>query len=359
VTAEPAARERVVLEGRPTDVHFGLGLRATLQEEIAARLPRATRLVLVVDREVAKRWPPARTFPRGGVATVVVRIPAGEASKTRAVLARLQDRMLDLTRDDPVVAVGGGATLDVVGFAAATVRRGLPWIAVPTTVVAMADAAVGGKVAVNHPRGKNLLGGFHPPRLVLADVDFLSTLPDRDRVAGLAEVYKCGRVGDPVLLGTLRAGAPADQDAWIDALRRSVVVKARLVEVDERDVGPRRALNYGHTTGHPLETLLGNDRMRHGEAVAIGMGVAARIAVARGLLASGEATRQDEELRGLGLPTEVPPEVEPRDVLAVMDLDKKRRASGGRTFVLPSAPNGVIIAEDVTDDEVLAALRGP
>jgi 3-dehydroquinate synthase len=357
VSPAPAARERVVLEGRSTDVVLGAGVRRALADEVAARFPRASRRVLVVDRTVARLWSPARAFPwPDGGAPEVVRIPAGEAAKTRAVLGRLQDRLLDLTRDEPVIAVGGGAALDVAGFAAATARRGLPWIAVPTTVVAMADAAVGGKVAVNHPRGKNLLGCFHPPALVLADVELLSTLPPRDRVAGLAEVYKAARVGDPALTASLRAGAPEGDDAWVDALRRSVAVKARLVEADERDTGPRRALNYGHTFGHALETLLGPERMRHGEAVAIGMGLAARVAAARGLLPPEEVARQREDLRRLGLPTETPAAVDPAGVLATMDLDKKRRPGAGRTLVLPVGAHGVRVVEDATDAEVLAAL---
>jgi 3-dehydroquinate synthetase len=275
------------------------------------------------------------------------------------VLARLQDGMLHLTRDEPVVVVGGGATLDVGGFAAATARRGLPWVAVPTTVVGVADAAVGGKVAVNVPAGKNLLGTFHPPALVLADVHYLRTLSERDRVAGLAEVYKAGRVGDPRLLTLLRRGAPGGSEVWAEALLRSVSVKTRLVERDERDRGERRALNYGHTVGHALETLLGNRRMRHGEAVAIGMGVAARIAVARGLFSPEEARRQEEDLRRLGLPTAMPRGLSPRRILRTLSLDKKRVAGPRHAFVLPTGVTGVTVVEDVSDREVLVALTAP
>jgi 3-dehydroquinate synthase len=354
--APEAVTERVALSGSGTDVVLGAGTRRGLVARVRQRFPRARRLAVAVDANVARAWPPRRTLSGLNRDDLVLRVPGGEAAKTRAVLARLQDRLLDLLRDEPVVAVGGGAALDVVGFAAATTRRGLGWVAVPTTVVAMADAAVGGKVAVNHPRGKNLLGAFHPPVLVVADVDFLATLPARDVTAGLAEVWKAGRVGDPELVEALARGAPADAAAWVDALRRSVAVKARLVEADERDAGARRALNYGHTVGHALESHLGNDLLRHGEAVAIGMVVAARIACARGLVGERAEADQVEGLRALGLPVEVPAGVDVEALLERVRLDKKRRPGAAHTFALPTGDRGVAVVEDVTDEEVRSAL---
>ena len=225
----------MALPGRETEIRLGAGVRHALWDEVLARHPRASSVGLVVDPNVA---------PHGyvdhapeGLRVIEVEVPAGEAAKTREVLAALQDAWIGLRRDEPVVAVGGGAVLDVAGFAAATVRRGLPWVAVATTVVAMADAAVGGKVAINHERGKNLLGTFNPPSLVLSDVDTLATLAERDRTAGLAELHKCGWVGDPALLEMLADGPPSDDETWAACLARAVAVKARIVEDDERDLG--------------------------------------------------------------------------------------------------------------------------
>jgi len=347
-------REQVRLPGRETDIEVGSGIRARLWPALAARFPRAWRFGLVLDRRVAELWP--LEVPTVGPHPVITRVGPGEQAKTRRVLTRMQDRLLDLKRDEPVVVMGGGAVLDAAGFAAATVRRGLPWIALPTTVVGMADASVGGKVAVNHPRGKNLLGTFHPPVLVLADVDTLTTLLDRDRVAGLAEMYKVARIGDGDLLEDLRRCPPSDPLSWSEAIARAIAVKARVVEQDERDHGRRRALNYGHTIGHALERLLGPDAVRHGEAVAMGMGPAARIARGRGLVDADMCARQARDLERLGLPADVPTGIDREALLTHMGLDKKRRPGETHTFALPTGEIGIEIVEDVSEDEIREAL---
>jgi 3-dehydroquinate synthase len=222
VTPTPDVHLRVDLAGRPTDVVVGVGVLARFSEHVARRCPDARRFHHVWDTHVAAiagagRWDVRFVAPKGQTSLV----PTGEAAKDRPVHLRLEDDFLDagLTRDDAIVAVGGGATLDVAGFAAATVLRGLPWIAVPTSVVGQADAAVGGKTGVNHPRGKNLIGTFHPPALVVADVLTLATLPTRDRIAGLAEVWKAGVVDDPLLVETLaNEGMPTTDVGWVDAV---------------------------------------------------------------------------------------------------------------------------------------------
>jgi 3-dehydroquinate synthetase len=356
-TAE--ARLRVDLPDRPTDVVVGSGCLARFSELVAARLPRARRFHHVWDTHVAAiagsgRWEVRFVPPKGSTSLV----PAGEAAKERPVHLRLEDDFLDaaLTRDDAVIAVGGGAALDVAGFAAATVRRGIPWVAVPTSVVAMADAAVGGKTGVNHPRGKNLVGTFHAPALVVADVKTLATLSTRDKTAGLAEVWKAGVVGDPALVDRLDAGPPATDAAWVDTIARALAVKIRLVERDERDLGERRLLNYGHTVGHALEFLGGFKAHRHGEAIAIGMGVAAEVARRRGMVAPDLARAQDDVLSRLGLPVRVPATAITRRVLDAMRMDKKRRPGEPHTFVLPRRVGDAVVAEDVTDEEVSAAL---
>jgi len=346
--------ERVRVPGRETDVEVGWGIRGRLWPALAARFPTAWRFGLVLDRRVADLWPV--DVPPEGPRPIVVHAGPGEAAKTRRSLAHVQDRLLDLRREEPVVAVGGGALLDVAGFAAATVRRGLAWVALPTTVVGMADASVGGKVAVNHPRGKNLLGTFHPPVLVIADVDYLTTLLDRDRLAGLAEIYKAARVADGELLDRLRRGPPRDPSAWTDVLAHAIAVKARIVESDERDHGARRALNFGHTVGHALERLLGGEAIRHGEAVAMGMGVAARIARHRGLIDTDLCERQTEDLARLGLVAVLPPGLDREALLDAMSLDKKRRPGSVHTFVLPVDEVGMVVAEDVSEEEIRRAL---
>ena len=347
--------DRVCLPGRETGIRIGQGLREALWSSLGEGFPHARNVGLVVDANVARLW--ALPAPPDELAVCRVEVPAGEAAKTRAVLASIQDAFIDLRRDEAVVVVGGGATLDVGGFAAATVRRGLPWVAVPTTVIAMADASVGGKVAVNHPRGKNLLGTFHPPRLVLADVDYLSTLPERDVVSGLAEIYKCARIGDPDLLAKLQRGRPKDASDWMDALHRSVAVKARIVERDERDEGERRLLNYGHTLGHALERVLGPEAMRHGEAVAIGMHAAARVAVARGLLSPSAFERQAATLQRLGLPSDLPESSDRDQLWGALTLDKKRVSGARHTLVLPvDDGTEVRVFGDATDEELRTAL---
>ena len=353
---------------RPTEIRLGDGALAGLMPHVSGMFPRAGRVLFVFDAGVVPSierlgsWGAiidplgAADALKGRKATLF--LPGGEASKTREVHARIEDAILkaEFTRDDAVVAIGGGAVLDVAGYAAATARRGVPWVAVPTSVVAIADASVGGKTAINHPLGKNLLGAFHPPALVIADVRTLSTLPARDFAAGLAEVYKAGVIGDSSILATLRAGVPRAGAALVDLLARAIRVKITLVEADERDEGARRALNYGHTVGHALETAMGPDAMRHGEGVAIGMGVAAEIARARGRVPEGFVVRQDADLAAFGLPSRVPRSADGARVREIVQTDKKRRPGGAHTMVLPRSDGGVDVVEDVTTSELDAAL---
>lgn len=355
MTGPAPRRARVRLGERETDIRIGVGLYPALWSAVTAAFPLARRVGVAIDERVRGLWPPPAPPSRLEVQTFL--LPAGEAAKDRDVLASLQDCWIELRRDEPVVVIGGGAALDVGGFAAATVRRGIPWVAVPTSVVGMADASVGGKTAVNHPRGKNLLGTFHAPQLVLADVDLLATLASRDTAAGLAEIYKSGRVGDVGLLDVLRAGVPRDAAGWVEVIHRAVTVKARLVEADERDVGARRLLNYGHTIGHALETLLGNAALRHGEAVAIGMDIAAAIAEARNLLPAVERDRQVRDLSALQLDCAWPAGVSVDAVLAQIALDKKRVSGAQHTLVLPHGACGAEVHDDVTDAEIKAALH--
>lgn len=346
---------------RSTEVVVGSGVLGRLEALLDDLVPSGAPRLVAVDAGVAPvrihgRWA-GEWRPEPGT---TIEVPAGEAAKTRAVHARIEDAILahGIGRDGVVIAVGGGAVLDVVGFAAATVGRGVPWVAVPTSVVGQVDAGLGGKTAINHRRGKNLLGAFHPPLLLVADPTTLRTLPARDRIAGLAEVYKSGVVGDEQLLRLLaRRGGVTDDAWWLDVVARALAVKARLVTADERDTGPRRLLNYGHTVGHALETTLGNAAVRHGEAIAIGMGVAAQIARGRGLVDASFVDGQDAALERLGLPTRVPAAVAVGRLLLRIASDKKRRAGARHAFVLPRRAGPPQVVEDVTDVEVEEALR--
>jgi len=265
-----------------------------------------------------------------------------------------------------VVALGGGVVTDLAGFVAATYMRGIPWVAVSTTLLGQVDASVGGKTGVDHPRCKNLIGAFHQPSAVLADVATLATLPDEEFRTGLAEVVKHAMIRDASLLDLVEARADAllarDPDVLETVVARNVRIKADVVMADEREGGLRRILNYGHTVGHALESLLlespaaGPAPMTHGRAVAVGMMAEARIAVARGLAPPALLERQRAILVRFGLPVAPPAGVSLDACLAFMRHDKKAEA-GRQRFVLPEAVGRVREAADVTDAEVGEALR--
>lgn len=289
-------------------------------------------------------------------------LPDGERYKTwprvEAVCRWLLER--GLHRRDTLVAVGGGVVTDLVGFAAAVYLRGIDWVAVPTTLLAMVDAAVGGKTGVNLAEGKNLVGVFWAPRLVVADVETLHTLPRRELKAGLAEVIKSAWIGDRRLLDLL----PADEDrlenlrddAWEELVARTVAVKARVVMEDERESGARQALNLGHTLAHALETATGYRRFRHGEAVAWGMLAAGRIAESEGLLGPASHRRLDKALRVV---TPLPriDDLSVERLLTIIGRDKKLDEEGV-AWVLPTE-NGVTLGRRVAQETIrdtLAAL---
>jgi 3-dehydroquinate synthase len=285
----------------------------------------------------------------------------GETQKTRATLARLQDSFLaqGLARDGVVVALGGGVVGDVVGFAAATYMRGVAWVGVPTTLLSMVDSSIGGKVGINHPKAKNLLGAFHQPRAVVVDPAFLRTLPEREVQSGAYEVLKCGILGDRALFEAL-AEAPEDLRLWDrpaleNAIATACRIKAAVVEQDEREKGVRKTLNLGHTVGHALETVTRYRRFTHGEAVGWGLLAAAAIARKRGLLApaASDAITTAVDRRG---PRPRIEDLRPEALLAVVARDKKAEA-GRVPFILPTAIGQVIIRPDVTRSEIRAALR--
>ncbi len=269
----------------------------------------------------------------------VATFPAGESNKTRQVWADLTDRLLaaGVGRDGAVVALGGGVVGDVAGFVAATYLRGIPYVQVPTTLLAMIDSSIGGKTGVDTPAGKNLVGAFHQPKLVIADLATLESLPPQHLAAGMAEAIKHGAIADRAYFAFLEQAAGAIRRGERDALRhvveRSIAIKAEIVAQDERERGRRAILNFGHTVAHALEAVLGYGLL-HGEAVAMGMAHEARLGVALGVTHPSAEANLREVLASYHLPTARPLAAGIEDLLEVMSRDKKNRRASVR-FALP------------------------
>lgn len=280
-------------------------------------------------------------------------IAAGETHKTITTVTRLWDGLLQagLERGSTVVALGGGVVGDLAGFAAATYLRGVPWVVVPTSLLAMVDASLGGKTGVNLPQGKNLAGAFHPPRLVLADPATLETLPEAELRSGLAEVVKHGIIADPALFEMCSRGWKVVRAHLDEIVRRSIAVKVAVIQEDPYEQGRRAALNLGHTIGHALEA--GSDyRLRHGEAVAIGLVAEARLAESLGLAEKGLAAAVSETLEGLGLPTIRPPDLDRAAILQGIRVDKKR-AAGRIRCALPVRIGEVRVGVSVEEADLM------
>jgi 3-dehydroquinate synthase len=353
--------------GAGYDILIGPGLLACAGAELAAR--GLQRAVVVTDETVAGLWLAAlrQGLNAAGVRHEAVVLPPGEATKSMAELGRLLDRLLQLKlqRDEAVVALGGGVIGDLAGFAAAVLRRGVPLVQVPTTLLAQVDSAVGGKTAVNSPYGKNLIGAFKQPELVLADTGTLASLPRRELLAGYAEVVKYGLIGDPDLFAWLeRAGQSVlalQPDALARAIAESCRHKAKVVAADEQEHGERALLNLGHTFAHALEAELGYDgRLLHGEAVGFGLLLAFDLSVRLGLAPAADVDRVERHLASTGLRLRLA-DIELGDVraerlLAHMGQDKKVR--GGRlTFILARGIGRAFITQDAPAEAVLATLE--
>jgi 3-dehydroquinate synthase len=302
----------------------------------------------------------SRSLSRMGTLSLCL-LPEGERHKTLSGLNRVYEHFIEagLARDGLVVAFGGGVVGDMAGFAAATYMRGVGFLQVPTTLLAMVDSAIGGKVGVNHPRGKNLVGAFYQPTSVIVDPTFLATLPAREFRSGLYEILKCGIIGDADLFRTLTHRTP-DPRAWSRVDLEGVIaaacqLKAKVVENDERERGPRRVLNLGHTLGHALEAATGYRRFAHGEAVGWGILGAAWIARTRGLLPRGSFEGIRAAIERLGKRPPVA-DIPRQTVLDALSRDKKKH-EGRVPFILPRAIGRVTIRSDVERGEVLGALR--
>ena len=365
VRIDPATVE-VSLGDRSYDIVIGRGVLASLGTRVAALRPGA-KTVIITDENVARHHLTATetALGRAGVATSRVVVPAGEASKSFRVFEQVCEAIIAsrIERGDLAIALGGGVIGDLAGFAAAVVRRGLDYVQVPTTLLAQVDSSVGGKTAINSAYGKNLIGAFHQPILVVADTAVLDTLPEREFRAGYAEVAKYGLLGDAAFFSWLEAnsrevfgGGPAREHA----IAMSCRAKAAIVARDERETGERALLNLGHTFGHALEAACGfSDRLLHGEAVAAGMALAFGFSAQQGLLPNAEAERAVRHLARVGLPTQL------KDIAGtlpavdgLMDLiaqDKKVKR-GALTFILVRGIGAAFIETGVDPGAVRAFL---
>jgi 3-dehydroquinate synthase len=365
MTATPATSPlrsiAVALQANPYAVVIGAGALDGLGEQIRQCGFQAGTKVLIVTNPVVEAHYGASALASlqdAGLEASTLVIEAGEDQKTPATVALIHDAAFarKLERGSLIVALGGGVVGDMAGFAAATWLRGIAVVQVPTTLLAMVDAAIGGKTGVNHTGGKNLIGAFHQPRLVLVDPSTLATLPEREFRAGMAEVIKYGVIGDRDLFETLEAAGDLSSIRAVGPtllqtlLERSAAAKAAVVAADEHEGGLRAILNYGHTLGHVVETLCGYGTWLHGEAVAIGMAAAGAIAVEMGLWNPADQARQRAVIAAAGLPLDWPP-LDPDAVLACLQGDKKVK-QGQVRFVLPTAIGAVEIRSDVTEASI-------
>jgi 3-dehydroquinate synthase len=347
------------------DVVVGRGLLAQAGARIA---PLAKgRTVIVTDETVAGIHAQALTasLTAAGVTSEIVAVPAGEGSKSFAELERVLDRLLEigLDRKDVVIALGGGVVGDLAGLAAALFMRGIDFVQIPTTLLAQVDSSVGGKTAIDTPRGKNLVGAFHQPRLVLADIDVLATLPERQVRSGWAEVLKHGLICDAAffdwLAGEGAAGAKGDAAALERAVIRSVEIKSAVVGEDEKEAGRRALLNLGHTFGHAIETELGFDEgaLAHGEAVALGCCMAFRYSAREGLCSADDVARVEAVVAAAGLRTRLDHagSFAADRLLALMAGDKKAEG-GALTLILARGIGQAFVAKGVDGAKVRAFL---
>jgi len=366
-TAAAIRTIEVALSANPYPVVIGRGALSTLGEQILGQGIKAGTKVLIVTNPVVHQHYGAQalaSLEAAGFNASQLVIEAGEDQKTPATVGLIHDAAFarKLERGSLIVALGGGVVGDMAGFAAASWLRGIAVVQVPTTLLAMVDASIGGKTGVNHPGGKNLIGAFHQPRLVLIDPETLATLPEREFRAGMAEVIKYGVIGDPELFNELEAAGDrlASMDTLPSALlqsvlERSAAAKAKVVAADEREGGLRAILNYGHTLGHVVEALCGYGTYLHGEAVGIGMVAAGELSLELGLWSEEDQRRQRAVIKAAGLPM-VWPELDAEAVLQCLQGDKKVR-EGRVRFVLPTGLGHVEIRDDVSPEQVLAALK--
>jgi 3-dehydroquinate synthase len=351
----------VALGSRAYDIVIGRDVMASLGARVAALRP-GTRAAIVTDRNVARHWLEAAeaSLAQAGIATSRIIVEEGEGSKSYAGLETVSEALIaaKIERSDLVIALGGGVVGDLAGFAAAILRRGVDFVQVPTSLLAQVDSSVGGKTGINSPQGKNLLGAFHQPMLVIADTAALDTLSPRQFRAGYAEVAKYGVLGDEAFFAWLEAnhteifkGGTAREHAIATSCR----AKAAIVARDERETGDRALLNLGHTFGHALEAATGfSDRLFHGEGVSVGMVLAAQFSASLGMIPQSDAARVERHLAAVGLPTHLQDiagfaqeGLADADALMTLMAQDKKVRRGRLTFILLEAVGHAVIARDV------------
>ncbi|QPF85364.1 3-dehydroquinate synthase [Bradyrhizobium genosp. L] len=351
----------VALGDRAYDIVIGRDVLKSLGERVAALRP-GVRTAIVTDRTVAKHWlePTEASLAAAGIPTARIVVEEGEASKSYATLTQVSEALISakIERNDLVIALGGGVVGDLAGFAAAILRRGVDFVQVPTSLLAQVDSSVGGKTGINSPQGKNLIGAFHQPVLVIADTSVLDTLSPRQFRAGYAEVAKYGILGDEAFFTWLEknhADIFAGGAGREHAIATSCRAKAGVVSRDEREIGERALLNLGHTFGHALEAATGfSDRLFHGEGVSVGMVLAAEFSAQLGMIAPDDAARIARHLSAVGLPTRLQDIAgfkqeglaDADALLALMAQDKKVKR-GRLTFILLEAVGRAVISNNV------------
>jgi 3-dehydroquinate synthase len=334
---------------------------ASLGARVAALRP-GVRTAIVTDRTVAKHWlePAERSLTEAGIPTSRIIVEEGEVSKTYAGLEKVSEALIAarIERNDLVIALGGGVVGDLAGFAAAILRRGVDFVQVPTSLLAQVDSSVGGKTGINSPQGKNLLGAFHQPVLVIADTSVLDTLSPRQFRAGYAEVAKYGVLGDEAFFSWLESNHAdifSGGAAREHAIATSCRAKAAIVSRDERENGERALLNLGHTFGHALEAATGfSDRLFHGEGVSVGMVLAAEFSAQLGMISAADAARVERHLAAVGLPTHLQDiagfaqeGLKDADALMALMAQDKKVKRGKLTFILLQAVGRAVVANDV------------
>ncbi|MDO9417469.1 3-dehydroquinate synthase [Pararhizobium sp.] len=364
----PKRTVRVSLDDRSYDILIGPGLITSAGVEIAARM-KGRKVAAITDANVAPIYLDAlmASLSAEGIEAVSAILPAGEKTKSFDHLMEVCDAVLSarIERNDAVVALGGGVIGDLTGFAAGIVRRGLRFIQLPTSLLAQVDSSVGGKTGINSRYGKNLIGVFHQPDLVLADTDVLDTLSKREFRAGYAEVAKYGLIDKPEFFAWLEANwraVFAGGEARIEAIATSCQAKADVVAADERENGARALLNLGHTFGHALEaaTQYDGSRLVHGEGVAIGMVLAHQFSARMNLASPDDAVRVEAHLKEVGLPTrmnDIPGTLPPSEILMDAIAQDKKVKGGKLTFILTRGIGRSFVADDVPTSEVLSFLK--
>ena len=339
---------------RQSSASYPVYVGRDLLKHVGGLLPARGKIFVVTSAALRSRFgePVAASF--SPAATILI-MEEGESQKTLSTAQDIVTKLLDggARRDSTMVVVGGGMIGDTAGFAASIFLRGIGLVHVPTTLLAQVDSSIGGKLAVNHQRGKNLIGSFLPPQVVVSDTSVLDELPPRELLSGVFEALKGGVIGDPSLFDLFaqrRAEVLDRQPDVIDELvRKAIAIKASIVSADEKEADLRRLLNYGHTIGHGLEAALKYRHLTHGEAVAWGMIAANAIAVRRGILRDADRQRIDDVIRAWN-PSVVPP-MDPREILASTEHDKKNTGTS-RVMIFPRRIGECVVATDVTEDEI-------